>query len=96
MVVVEEKKIEGKSEKSQGKKKKLRAKDKGDLGEGFTGLGAEGKGVEGGWRKIYENKKKMNTDQMEKELSCEQKVKKNESRGKGSLEQEKNNEIKRS
>jgi hypothetical protein len=31
---------------------------------------------------------------MEKELSCEQKVKINESKGKGSLEQEKNNEKK--
>jgi hypothetical protein len=66
--VVEEKNG-GKCEKSRGKIKKSTAKDKEDLGEGFTGLGTEGKGVEGGWRKIYESKKKMNKDRVEKELS---------------------------
>ncbi len=45
-MVVEEEKIEGKSEKSQRVKEKRKKswgqKEKGDLGERFTGLGADG------------------------------------------------------
>jgi hypothetical protein len=34
--------LRAKIKRGEKKEKKLRAKDKGDLGEGFTGLGAEG------------------------------------------------------